>query len=81
MNFHDVFPSTRVYNVYSSRVGLQNLLLSFCKELQHHMAAKLHTTLEELQKTKKIAHHTPTLAQLEEWIAEAKTLSTTSAEG
>ena len=64
---------------------LSNLLeeagVNSCKELQHRVAAKLHTTLEELQQTKKIAHHTPTLAQLEEWIAEAKTLSASSAEG
>jgi predicted flap endonuclease-1-like 5' DNA nuclease len=61
---------------------LSNLLeeagVNSCKELQHRVPEKLHKTLAELQASKKVAHHTPTLAQVTEWIAEAKTLSATS---
>jgi predicted flap endonuclease-1-like 5' DNA nuclease len=61
---------------------MSNLLeeagVNSCKELQHRVPEKLHKTLAELQASKKIAHHTPTLAQVTEWIAEAKTLSATS---
>ena len=61
---------------------LSNLLeeagVNSCKELQHRIPEKLHKTLAELQASKKIAHHTPTLAQVTEWIAEAKALSATS---
>ena len=63
---------------------MSNLLeeagVNSCKELQHRVAEKLHTTLAELQASKKIAHHTPTLAQVTAWIAEAKTLPATSPE-
>ena len=63
---------------------LSNLLeeagVNSCKELQHRSAEHLHTALVELNASKKIAHHAPTLAQVEEWIAESKTLSHTSAE-
>ena len=51
-----------------------------CKELQHRVPEKLHKTLQEYHESKKFAHHAPTLAQVTEWIAEAKTLSATSAE-
>ena len=61
---------------------LSNLLeeagVNSCKELQHRTPENLHKKLAELQASKKIAHHTPTLAQVTEWIAEAKTLSATS---
>ena len=61
---------------------MSNLLeeagVNSCKELQHRIPENLHKTLAELQASKKIAHHTPTLAQVTEWIAEAKTLSATS---
>jgi predicted flap endonuclease-1-like 5' DNA nuclease len=63
---------------------LSNLLeeagVNSCKELQHRVPEKLHKTLADLQASKKIAHHTPTLAQVTEWIAEAKQLSATSPE-
>lgn len=63
---------------------LSNLLeeagVNSCKELQHRTAAKLHEKLVELQGSKKIAHHTPNLAQVTEWITEAKTLASTSPE-
>lgn len=63
---------------------LSNLLeeagVNSCKEMQHRLPEKLHKALVELQVSKKIAHHTPTLAQVTEWIAEAKTLSASSPE-
>ena len=61
---------------------LSNLLeeagVNSCKELQHRVPDKLYKTLADLQASKKIAHHMPTLAQVTEWIAEAKMLSATS---
>jgi|SRR5438876_8080297 predicted flap endonuclease-1-like 5' DNA nuclease len=61
---------------------LSNLLeeagVNSCKELQHRTPENLQKKLAELQANKKIAHHTPTLAQVTEWIAEAKTFSATS---
>lgn len=63
---------------------LSNLLeeagVNSCKELQHRTPAKLHEKLVELQASKKIAHHTPNLAQVTEWVTEAKTLAATSPE-
>jgi predicted flap endonuclease-1-like 5' DNA nuclease len=63
---------------------LSNLLeeagVNSCKELQHRVPEKLHKTLADLHASKKIAHHAPTLAQVTEWIAEAKQLSATSPE-
>jgi predicted flap endonuclease-1-like 5' DNA nuclease len=63
---------------------LSNLLeeagVNSCKELQHRKAEALHKTLVELHTSKKIAHHVPNLAAVTDWIAEAKTLSATSAE-
>ncbi len=50
------------------------------KELQHRTAENLQVKLAEIHTTKKIAHHAPTLAQVTEWITEAKTLSKTAAE-
>ena len=61
---------------------LSNLLeeagVNSCKELQHRTAAKLHEKLVELQSSKKIAHRTPNLALVTEWITEAKALAGTS---
>jgi len=63
---------------------LSNLLeeagVNSCKELQHRQPENLHKKLVELQSSKKIAHHTPTLAQVTEWINEAKALSASSPE-
>ena len=63
---------------------LANLLeeagVNSCKELQHRKPDALHKTLVELNTSKKIAHHVPNVASVTEWIAEAKTLSATSAE-
>lgn len=49
------------------------------KELQHRKADHLHEKLKEANDAKKITHHAPTLAQVEEWINEAKSMSTPSA--
>ena len=63
---------------------MSNLLeeagVNSCKELQHRVPEKLHEKLAELQASKKIAHHTPTLAQVTDWINESKSLSATSPE-
>ena len=45
------------------------------KELQHRKADNLHTKLKETNDVKKITHHAPTLAQVEEWIKEAATFA------
>ncbi len=59
---------------------LEEAGVNSCKELQHRSAEHLHTALVEIHNSKKIAHHAPTLAQVQEWVAESKTLSHTSAE-
>ena len=46
-----------------------------CKELQHRVAANLQTKLKATNDEKKITHHAPTVAQVEEWISEAKTFA------
>ena len=46
-----------------------------CKELQHRVAANLQAKLKATNDEKKITHHAPTLAQVEEWIREAMTLA------
>lgn len=46
-----------------------------CKELQHRTAANLQTKLKTVNDEKHITHHAPTLAQIEEWIAEAATFA------
>ncbi len=63
---------------------LSNLLeeagVNSCKELQHRTPERLQQSLAELHTSKHIGHHTPTLAQVTEWISEAKSLAQTSAE-
>jgi predicted flap endonuclease-1-like 5' DNA nuclease len=59
---------------------LEEAGVSSCKQLQHRIPEKLYTTLEALHNNKKIGHRAPTVAQVTEWIAEAKKLSTTSPE-
>lgn len=57
---------------------LEEAGVNSCKELQHRKPESLLKTLVELRTSKKIAHHTPTLAQVTGWITEAKTLAETS---
>lgn len=59
---------------------LEEAGVNSCKELQHRLPEKLHQTLVDLHTSKKIGHHSPTIAQVTEWIAEAKTLSASSPE-
>src|SRR5947209_14261203 len=59
---------------------LEEAGVNSCKELQHRVPEKLHQTLVELHTSKKIGHHAPTLAQVTEWITEAKSLSASSPE-
>jgi Domain of unknown function (DUF4332) len=51
-----------------------------CRELQQSEPEQLSAKLETLNTNKKLGHHIPTLAQVTEWIAEAKTLAATSPE-
>lgn len=59
---------------------LEEAGVNSCKELQHRVPEKLYTTLEAIHTDKKIGHRAPSVAQLTEWIAEAKKLSATSPE-
>jgi len=59
---------------------LEEAGVNSCKELQHRVPEKLYTTLEEIHTNKKIGHRVPALAQVTEWIVEAKKLSVTSPE-
>lgn len=63
---------------------LSNLLeeagVNSCREMQHRHPENLHQKLVEIQAAKKIAHHTPNLAQITAWVSEAKTLAATSPE-
>nr|HET6901412.1 DUF4332 domain-containing protein [Ktedonobacteraceae bacterium] len=59
---------------------LEEAGVNSCKELQHRLPEKLHKTLADIHTSKQIGHHAPTLAQVTEWISEAKTLSATSPE-
>jgi len=43
-----------------------------CKELQHRKPEALAAKLKEVNDEKKVTHHAPTLAQIQEWIEEAK---------
>ena len=59
---------------------LEEAGVNSCKELQHRVPEKLYTTLEAIHTDKKIGHRAPSVAQVTEWIAEAKKLSATSPE-
>jgi predicted RecB family nuclease len=57
---------------------LEEAGVNSCKELQHRVPEKLHTMLVEIHTSRKIGHHAPSLAQITEWITEAKKLAATS---
>jgi predicted flap endonuclease-1-like 5' DNA nuclease len=59
---------------------LEEAGVNSCKELQHRVPEKLYTSLEAIHTDKKIGYRAPALAQVTEWIAEAKKLSATSPE-
>jgi uncharacterized protein DUF4332 len=45
-----------------------------CMKLQHCIPEKLHTQLEKISPDKQIGHRVPTLAQMTQWIIEARSL-------
>lgn len=51
-----------------------------CRELQQCEPEQLFAKLETISTDQKIGHHIPTLAQVTEWITEAKSLAATSPE-
>jgi hypothetical protein len=53
---------------------LENAGVDSVKELAVRVPTNLHDKLVEVNTEKKIAARTPTLEQVQEWIAEAKTL-------
>ena len=59
---------------------LEEAGVNSCKELQHRKADNLHKTLEDLQAKQKLAHHTPSIEDINTWITEAKTFSQTAPE-
>ena len=59
---------------------LEEAGVNSCKELQHRVPEKLFIALEAIHTDKKIGHRAPALAQVTEWIVEAKKLSATSPE-
>ena len=59
---------------------LEEAGVNSCKELQHRVPEKLYTSLAAIHTDKKIGHRAPALAQVTEWIVEAKKLATTSPE-
>ncbi len=46
-----------------------------CKELQHRIAANLHTKMNEINTSKNVTKRPPTLTQVADWVAEAKQLA------
>jgi len=46
-----------------------------CKELQHRKPESLEAKLKEINSAKKITHHVPPLAQVQEWVKEAATFA------
>lgn len=54
---------------------LEEVGVDSCKELQHRKADNLQAKLKETNDAKKITHHAPTLAQVQEWITEAATFA------
>jgi hypothetical protein len=46
-----------------------------CKELQHRKPDKLQAKMKEINDARHLSHHAPTIAQVEEWIAESATFA------
>ncbi len=53
---------------------LEEVGVDTVKELSKRVPANLHHRMEEVNTIKKITQHPPTLAQVEAWVAEAKSL-------
>jgi predicted flap endonuclease-1-like 5' DNA nuclease len=75
-NRADLMRVNGIGGVYSNL--LEEAGVNSCKELQHRVPEKLHTMLVEIHTSRKIGHHAPSLAQITEWITEAKKLAATS---
>lgn len=56
---------------------LEDAGVDSCKELQHRIPTNLHTRLAEINAAQHVCERTPTLKQVEEWVAEAKELAAT----
>jgi len=77
-NRADLMRLSGVGNVYSNL--LEEAGVNSCKELQHRIPEKLLNTLEEINTSKKLSQHVPTLVQVTQWVTEAKGFSATSPE-
>lgn len=53
---------------------LENAGVDTIKELAARRADNLHAKMTEVNEAKKLVRRTPTLAEVEKWVAEAKTL-------
>ena len=59
---------------------LEEAGVNSCKELQHRVPQNLYMALQAIHTDKKIGYRVPAIAQVTEWIVEAKKLSATSPE-
>ena len=57
---------------------LEEAGVTSCKELQHRVPEKLYLALQTLHTDKQIGHRVPPVAQVSEWIAQAKAFSAPS---
>lgn len=58
---------------------LENVGVDSCKELQHRVPANLHAKMVASNEGGKFTQRTPTLAQVTDWITQAKTIVAESA--
>jgi predicted flap endonuclease-1-like 5' DNA nuclease len=77
-NRADLMRVNGIGSVYSNL--LEEAGVNSCKELQHRKPDKLEAALQEVHAKRKLAQHLPTLAQITEWVTEAKKLAATSPE-
>jgi predicted flap endonuclease-1-like 5' DNA nuclease len=77
-NRADLMRVNGIGSVYSNL--LEEAGVNSCKELQHRKPDNLEATLQEVHAKRKLAQQLPTLAQITEWVAEAKKLAATSPE-
>jgi predicted flap endonuclease-1-like 5' DNA nuclease len=77
-NRADLMRLSGVGSVYSNL--LEEAGVNSCKELQHRTPENLLHTLEELNTSKKLSQHVPTLVQVKQWVTEAKDFAATSPE-
>jgi predicted flap endonuclease-1-like 5' DNA nuclease len=77
-NRADLMRVNGIGGVYSNL--LEEAGVNSCKELQHRKPENLEVTLQEVHAKRKLVQHLPTLAQITEWVTEAKKLAATSPE-